>query len=276
MFKSQKIQLVVFIILLVIAVSELVYFFYYKPLISKSKLSPTPAPYITIAAFKQPDKVNDNGALSSITKIESGLKMDNIITQAEAQGKKFTSHLSILNGLDQALDCTAPEGKCFKIDNLKGAFWKANGDILFPIKYSGPFIVKLKFNGTNGAAGVSLTGNLGSTDELWYKNLFQIFFGIGNNGKRLYIDAKSNEPKSLILYDNTFDNKIDGIYVLYNEMGTAFLVTDLSYKEITYIDVNKATDNKFLNGIFPVNLFYVGYAVAPDSDLVVYDFSILN
>ena len=268
MTKSQKILRIVFIILLIIVVSELFYFFYYQPSVSQKIPLPTPIPSVSI-------KSSDIVGIPSITKIESGQQIENIITGAETQGQKFTSYISILNGLDQTQNCITKTGKCFKIDNLKENLWKLDIDNIFPIKISGPFIVRLNFNGTKGASGVSLSIRLGEGDKTWWKNLRQIFFAIGENGKHLYIDVNNNDPDPFIFYDNTFDKKIEGIYILFNETGTSFLVTDLSYKEITFIDLNKATDNKFSEGLFPDKQFYIGYMTAPLSDLVVYDFSIL-
>ncbi len=268
MFSSQKILWTVFIILFVVAASELFYIFYYQPSISQKIPLPTPIPSVSV-------KSNNIVGIPSIAKVESGQQIENILTEAKTQGRKFTSHISILNGLDQTQNCTAKTGKCFQLDNLKENSWKANADKDFPISISGSFIVRLNFNGTKGASGVDLTGRLGESDEMWWKNLNQIFFGIGEDGKRLYIDVKNNNSDPFILSDNTFDKKIDGIYILFNETGTSFLVTDLSYKEIAFIDLNKTTDNKFPEGLFPDKQFYIGYAIAPLSDLVVYDLSIL-
>lgn len=268
MFSSQKILWIVFIILFVVAVSELFYIFYYQPSISQKIPLPTPIPSVSV-------KSNNIVGIPSIAKVGSGQQIENIIIEAKTQGQKFTSYINILNGLDQTENCTSKTGKCFKLYNLEEKAWKANVDQIFPIKISGPFIVRLNFNGTKEKSGVNLTGRLGESDEMWWKNINQIFFGIGDNGKRLYIDAKNNNSTSFILYDNTFNKKIEGIYVLFNETGTSFLVTDLSYKEITFIDLNKTTDNKFPEGLFPDKQFYIGYAIAPLSDLVVYDFSIL-
>jgi hypothetical protein len=263
MSKSQKIQWIIFIILFIIAVSELFYFFYYKP--PANQQIPPPVPSVAVGI----------PSIIATTKIESGLQIENIITKAKTQGQKFTSYTAILKSLDQTTNYNTKIGKYFQLDNLKGDSWAASEDNISPIKISGPFIVRLNFNGTKEPSGIDLSGRLGGSDRIWWKNLIQIFFGVGNNGKQIYIDAKNNGSAPFPLYNNTFDNKIDGIYVLFNETGTSFLVTDLSYKEITFIDLNKATDNKFPEGLFPDKQFYIGYAVAPLSDLVVNDFSIL-
>lgn len=278
MLKSPKIQKAIFVILLIAVVSELIYLFYYKTPISQTISQniplPTPIPSISV---KSSTKTNYTVGISSIIKVESGQKLKNIITEAKTKGQEFTSDLSILNGLSQAENCTfdLETKKCFQLHNQEEKTWKTISDSDLPISISGPFIVKLNFNGTKGVAGIDLNGRPGGKNGNWWENLDQIFFGIGDDGKHFYIDAKNNGKDPFVLYDKIFDKKIDGVYVLFNETGTSFLVTDLSFNEITFIDLNKVTNNKFPEGLFPDKQFYIGYTIAPLSDLVVYDFSIL-
>lgn len=269
MFKSQKILLAILITLFIIVGTELFYLFYYQLFLSQKNQEP-----IKIIPTEE-IKSTDIAGVPSSSKIESSQKIKDLIKKAELEGRNFNSYLSILNGLDQKEECISNQVKCFQLHNQLTEWWLAKSDKDFPIKISGPFIVRLNFYGSKEPSGVSFDGKLSNNIYEWWSGLITVFFGVGEDGKRLYIDAKNNNKEPFVLYDKTFEKKIEGIYILFDEEGKNFLVTDLWFNEIASIDVNKITDNKFPQGLFPDKQFYIGYAVAPMSDLIVYDLSIL-
>lgn len=272
MFNSQKVLSTIFVILLIITVSELFYVFYYQPSISKKTPLPVSIPSVSV-------KSNNIVGLPNVSDekfaSQSGDQIKEIISEAQRKKHDFFSYTIFLKALMVGNKQCLTQKDCFISDN-EAEVWESDIDKDFPITISRPFIVRLNFSGDKGPSGISLNGRLSKSGEPWWKDIKNIFFGIGNDGKRLYIDAKNGEKKEpFFLYENIFAKKIEGIYVLFNNTGTSFLVTDLSYNKIVFIDLNKATNNKFPQGLFPYRQFYIGYSIAPLSDLVVYDLSIL-
>lgn len=272
MFDSQKILRVVFIALFIVTISELFYVFYYQPSISKKTPLPISIPSVSV---KSNNIVGLPFVSSEKSASQSGDQVKEIISEAQAKKHDFFSYTNFLKALMIGNKKCLTQKDCFILDNVAKE-WKKDVDKDFPITISGPFIARLNFSGDKGPSGISLYGRLSKSGEPWWKDIKNIFFGIGNGGKRLYIDAKNGEKKGpFFLYDNVFAKKIEGIYILFNKAGTSFLVTDLSYNKIVFIDLNKVTNNKFPQGLFPYRQFYISYSIAPLSDLVVYDFSIL-
>ena len=99
--------------------------------------------------------------------------------------------------------------------------------------------------------------------------------GIGGDGKELYFDVRTNGTAPTPLFDRVFDRKLEGIYLMFEESGKSFVVTDTEYNVITSINVNFFTKNSFPGGIFPDKQLFVGYGVAPGSNLIVNDVSVL-
>jgi len=287
MFNSQKFLKVVFVVLFVVFVSELFYIFYYQPSIAKKIPLPIPTPSVSVKTnnptqapvptvfVKSGNVVGSPFVFDEKSASQNGDQVKKIISEAQTKKHNFISFTNFLKAvMNDAKGCVGQEN-CFRSDNLEKEGWKNDTDKDFPITISGPFVVKINLFGEKGPSGISLNGRLSNSDKFWWQGIRNIFFGIGENGKRLYIDAKNNRPDPFFLYDNIFDKKIEGIYIMFNEKGTSFLVTDLQYNRIVFIDLNKATDNKFPEGLFPDKQFYISYAIAPLSDLSVYDFSIL-
>ncbi|MEK7522996.1 MAG: hypothetical protein AAB569_05415 [Patescibacteria group bacterium] len=272
MFNSQKVLSTIFVILFIITVSELFYVFYYQPSISKKTPLPIPIPSVSV---KSNNVVRLPFVSDKKSAFQSGDQVKEIISESQTKKHDFFSYTDLLKALMVGNKQCLTQKDCFILDNAAEG-WKGDIDKDFPITISRPFIARLNFSGDKGPSGISLYGRLSKSGRPWWQDIKNIFFGIGNDGKRLYIDAKNGEKKeAFFLYDNVFAKKIEGIYVLFNVTGTSFLVTDLSYNKIVFIDLNKATNNKFPQGIFPDKQFYIGYNIAPLSDLVVYDFSIL-
>lgn len=272
MFNSQKFLLMVFIFLFVIVFSELFYFFYYQPFIFKKTLP-------TAQDFSFSVKSNNAVGLPFIfdkkSASQNGDQVKEIVSVAKKNGRIFTSYTNFLKAVMVGNKNCLAEKKCFQLNNTTKKEWKNDTDKDFPITISGPFVMRLNYYGHKEPSGISIDMGIKKDDEYWWENVKNIFFGIGKDGRQLYIDAKNNSPDPLLIYENTFDKKIEGIYILFNEIGTSFLITDLSYNKIAFIDINEVTNNKFPDGLFPDKNFYIGYAIAPLSNLVVYDFSIL-
>ncbi|MCR4313615.1 MAG: hypothetical protein NUV58_05175 [Candidatus Roizmanbacteria bacterium] len=298
MFNSQKFLFTVFVVLFVVFISEIFYIFYYQPFIVKKTPLPAPTPTVSVKLNNLTPTPTVSVKLNNLTPTptvsvklnyivglsfvfdeklasQSGDQVKKIILEAQKKKRDFISYTNLLKAvMSDAKDCVAEEN-CFQSDNTEKEEWKSDTDKDFPISISGPFVVRLNFSGNKETSGVSLNGRLSKSDEFWWQGIKNIFIGTGDNGKRLYIDAKSNGPDPFLLFDQTFENKIEGIYVLFNEKGNLFLVTDLSYNKIAFIDLNEATNNKFPDELFPDKQLYIGYNIAPLSDLIIYDFSIL-
>jgi len=270
--KLVRIQWIIFIFVLILVIFELFYLFFYKPLISKKLLStvllPTTAPK-AINVVGIPFDLNERSAS------QNGDQIKEIIFEAQTKKRNFISYNSLLKAvMIDAKNCKITKN-CFQSQNTEKTEWKNDVDHDFPITISGSFLVKMNLSGNKMPSGINLTGRLATGNKFLWQGFKNIFFGVGNDGKRLYIDAKNSRPYSFLLFDQTFENKIEGIYILFNEKGTSFLVTDLSYNKITFIDLDKATDGKFPGGLFPDKQFYIGYVIAPLSDLTIYDLSVL-
>lgn len=263
---------VVLIIVFIITISELFYLFYYQPPISKKA---SPPKNISIVPVKPDKMVGLPFVFEKKLDFQNKSSVKEIILEAIKQKRDFVSYKNFLRAvMSDAKDCVG-EKYCFQLNNTVKEGWKNDIDNDFPVSISGSFVVKINISGGKDPSGISLNGRLSNINKLWWQGIKDIFIGTGDNGKRLYIDAKSNGPDPFLLFDQTFKNKIEGIYILFNEKGTLFLVTDLAYNKIVFIDLNKATNNKFPEGLFPDKQFYIGYNIAPLSDLKVYDFSIL-
>lgn len=287
MFNSQKILMAVFIVLFVISVSELFYVFYYQPSITKkvplltptptifvklNNLTPTPTVFIKSNYIVGLPFIFDEKLAS-----QSGDQVKKIILEAQKKKRDFISYTNLLKAVMVGNQNCLTEKDCFQLNNTAKEGWKNDIDKDFPMTISGPFVMRLNLLGSKEPSGISLFGRLSKEEgKFWWRGVTNIFFGIGEDGKRLHIDARSGEKDEVFsLYDNVFDQKIEGLYILFDEKGTIFFVTDLSYNKITTINLNKITNNKFLEGLFPDKQFYIGYNIAPLSDLKVYDFSIL-
>lgn len=271
MSSSQKVLWGVFVVLFVIAASELFYIFYYQPFISKK------VP-VSNSVSRVPVKLNNtNGSGSSFifSEASDGVQVKQFIYEVQVKKYDFISYTDFLKAVVADVQNCPSEKNCFQAVNPEEKVWRNNVDKDFPIQISGPFVVRLNFYGNKEPSGIMFYGRLAKDEEFWWKGINSIFFGIGDGGKRIHIDAKNNAQEPILLLDNAFDKKIDGVYILFNEQGTSFLVTDLLFNKIAFVDLNKTTGNKFPEGLFPDKQFYIGYMMPPSSDLVVYDFSIL-
>ncbi len=260
---------VIFLTILSLIVLELFYTFFYHPPVSK-KLDDGVA-FPTVAT----KKTNIVGIPSVLSALHGDEELKKIIANAQKKKKNFVSYGYFLKAIMIGNKSCIDEINCFFSSNISEKEWKSGLDKDFPITTSGPFIVKLNFNGDQGPSGVNLNGQVSKNNDIWWKGSSNIFLGIGNTGKRLYIDAKNNSAEPTLIFDKTFDEKLGGVYVMFDETGKYFLVTDLSYNKLVYIDLNKVTKDRFPDGLFPNKEFHIGYSIAPQSNLVIYDFSIL-
>ena len=286
MFNSQKFLLVLSTILFVVFASEIFYFFYYEPSIKKKVTVSAPTPTIFIRSSDsaltptiKPRARNIAGfSFNFDEKIasQSADQIKNIIDEARKQDSDFISYVGLLKAIvPNAKDCVGV-ANCLQLSNSEDENWRSEYDKDFPVTISGSsFIVKLGLVGNNKPSGIVLKGQISRNVTNWWEGTREIFIGSGEEGKRLYIDARINDPNAYVLYDEVFEKKLEGVYLFFNKKGTSFLMTDLSFNKITYIDLNQFTDNKFPDGLFPNGRFYIGYGTAPSSDLRINDFSIL-
>lgn len=252
MFRRRGISVSIFVLLFITVLIELVYLFFYSPnLRFNSKKIPFSSQIIEEADVIPSTILN----ISQVEQIVLDVKKNKISS---------TSYLNELNSLIES-----PAGSKFQLENKKNN-WVARSLHTQPSVYENLILIKLLFNSKNGPSGITLNGY--SPQESATEN---IFFGIGEDGKKLYIDAKTKSIAPTILYSRLLKKKLEGIYILFSKKGTSFLVTDLSFNKITYVDMKKITDKRFANGLFPRNYFYIGYALAPKSDLTVSEFSVL-
>jgi hypothetical protein len=272
MLKSQKTQWLIFISVLMLIILELFYTFFYHPPISKK--FPTGIPFPTVA-IKKANVVGISSVFNQTSVFQTGEQLRKMVSDAQKKNKNFISYGYFLKALMIGNKICPDEINCFFSSNISEKEWKSGLDKDFPITTSGPFIVKINFNGDQGPSGVNLNGQVSKNNGIWWKGSSNIFFGIGNEGKRLYIDAKNNSSEPTLIFDKVFDKKLGGIYVMFDEAGKYFLVTDLTYNKLVYVDLNEVTKDRFPDGLFPNKEFYVGYSIAPQSNLVIYDFSIL-
>lgn len=288
MLNSQKILWFVFIVLFVVAISEIFYIFYYKKPVPKAPSVSIPAPTLFVESNKPTQTPIPTVSIKSRNAVglpfifnekfasTSGEQVREFISEAKKKKLGFVSYTNFLKAvIGDSKNCNEQKN-CFQSDNfLENINWKSNTDKDFPISISGFFVVRLNISGNKGQAGILLTGRTSKNIDNYWEDLRETFIGVYDNGKRLYIDAKNSGPIPSLLFSKTFDKKIEGVYILFNETGTTLLVTDLAFNNIAFVDVNKNTDNKFPEGLFPDKQFYIGYGIAPLSDLKVYDFSIL-
>lgn len=222
---------------------------------------PTPIVKQKVTPAK-PVFVYDEGSASS-----DGSLVSKIVLNAEKNGYNFISKVSLLNSLAKINNPLIEDS--FQLDN-QGEKWSAYSDENFPVTFNELVLVKLRFDSKTGPSGITFGGY-----AFKEKERVEIFIGTGDDGKKLYIDAKNNSETPFILFDSNFEKKLDGIYVLFNKKGNSFLVTDLLFNRIINININEETDNKFPKGLFPNDQFYIGYSIAPQTNLVVSDLSIL-
>jgi len=286
MFNSQKFLLTVFAVLFVVFISEIFYIFYYQPSIEKKATVPAPTP----TTFVRPSSLILTPTIKPRTRYTAGFSFDfdekiasqsanqikNIIDEAKKQNIGFVSYVGLIKAIvPKAKDCVGVEN-CLQLSNPENENWRSDYDVDFPVTISGSaFIVKLGLVGNNKPSGVTLKGQISRNTINWWEGTREIFIGSGEEGKRLHIDTRINDPNAYVLYDETFEKKVEGIYLIFNKKGTAFLMTDLLFNKIVYIDLNQYTDNKFPDGLFPNGRFYIGYGTAPSSDLRINYFSIL-
>ncbi len=281
MFSSQKVLWVVFVVLFLTVASELFYIFYYQPFIAKKNTPSIFVPTISVKASAATAVVGLGNVVglpfifNEKSASNNGQQVEDFISEAKKTGRNFVSFNNFLKEVMKDTTNCNTQNNCFQSYNLEKEGWKNDTDADFPISISGPFLVKLNFYGSKDLAGVFLRGRTSKNKNVWWEGIIETFIGIGDGGRRLYADTKNNSKDPVILFDTTFDKKIEGVYILFNEKGTSFLVTDLAFNKIAYIEVNKITDNKFPEGLFPDKQSYIGYAIAPLSDLKIYDFLIL-
>lgn len=269
MFNSQNILKVVFVVLFVVFASEIFYFFYYQPSLTKKTPIPTvaPTPIPTV-----PVEINQSA-------FKSGNLVKEYILSAQAKKQDFVSYYDLLKKLMVGSNDKCLAKDCFELENTTDD-WISDSDTTFPVIVTSPFLMRLNIVGNKAISGINLSGRAAEKNqyELWWNDQNSLFVsvGVGSGGKQLYLGARINGSLSYELYSHTFDKFILGVYILFDQKGKYILITDLAYNRLAFIDVNKVTNNKFPDGLFPDNKLYIGYGVPPKSNLIIYDLSILS
>lgn len=295
MFKSQKFLIGLFAILFIVFTSELVYLFYYLPSKSRSNSQNNLQKIVIPTQSVEP---NNPSQQSFLFDDRSASISGDLVKQIIDESKKIklvpTSHLDILiaaanasNSLTGKKPTKILTENNFQLDNPRDN-WKAADDVSSPIIFPDAILMKVLFSSEASPSGIILSGN--SSKDAIKRN---IFFGIGENGKRLYVEVKTERPnqnvvfnktyvasdktyRTYVVLDKTFNKKLDGIYILFNKKGTSFLVTDLLYNRIININVKNQINSKLVaEGLFPRDLFYLGYVISPKSNLNISELSFL-
>lgn len=259
MFKSNRFLLYIFIVLLLVLLGETGYFFYYQ---LETKNKPSQAPIITPTV-----------TIESQDLIKGEADLVGLISRVESNKNLLINGIDYLEKENPSLQCSL-DPFCVEIDN-KESLWAQYDTRSHAININTPFLIKLLLKNKNGLAGISLNGRISlPTGPLW-KNVFNIFIGLKDNGTRLYLDAQNGTSETaFVLLDKEVTN-IALLNIFFSKSGKYILITDEQYQTLAYLDINQITNNQFPNGLFPDGKIYLGAGVAPDSYLALMSFSII-
>lgn len=263
MFNSQKILRIVFVVLFLILLAEVFYFFVYRPTNTKK------APTQVVLPTKPPEAPNNVN------------QVGDFIARAKAENQVFVSYYGALRKLMAGSTDKCALGTCFELANPSETDWISEVDRENAVSVSDPFVVRLHLSADGeNPAEISLSGRVANINqyEEWWRNPNIIFvsIGFGNKGKQMYIGARNKGSSPYSFYDHDFDKPVKDIYLLFDQGGKRIVIADPEYNVIADLDINKITSNKFPEGLFPDRKLYIGYGIAPKSNLVIYDLSILS
>ncbi len=257
MERTQKILLGTFIILLGFFVFELLYYLFPQAIPNVSQFIPrTPTSSPLIAESQEKEKL-----LSLIPKAKS------------ANWSNAVNAIDYLKKTPIEKKCSF-SSSCLILNNIGSTWWGDSSSSATLI--NSPFVVKVSLQNKDGLGGIVLYGRI-TEKPPWWKDIKSIFIGTSIEGKRLYSDSKNGtSEKPYLILDKFLNKPLNTLYIFFNQDGKNLIITDEAYETLAYLDVNRLTNNAFPNGLFPDKKLYVGFAVAPYTNALISDFSILS
>lgn len=261
MFTWERFFAGLFFFLLIITGLELGYVFYYLPNHPQTNLViPTPILLTTVT----PTPMTSYDEKSALV---DGSQIKKIINDMSKNKIGFVPHLDEINFLINPK--IASKQAEFQVTNSSN-YWQSQANDQSPTLFSNLILLKVVFGSKKGPAGIVLSGYNGPDIKT-----HNIFFGTGDNGQKLYVYVKDGSQTPKVICDVKLTNRIDGLYILFDRRGGAFLVTDLSFKKILNSSPKEGASTDIPNILFPNGYMNFGYSVGPNSDLSITDLSTL-
>jgi len=117
-------------------------------------------------------------------------------------------------------------------------------------------------------SGIVLNSASNPEGQVWWRPTISLLFGIGEGGKRVYLDARdgTNEDAHLLI-DRVLSKAYSSYTLLFTDQGKAISIIAGDNYQIATININRRTNNAFPYGLFPDKRFFVGYGIAPHAKL---------
>lgn len=264
MLRKSSIKVGFIFLLIVVTIGQISYLFYQK---------------LTEPEFPQTQKkirlTSPKANRSFDTKQGEKYLLNLIIQQTKQDWEDYTDGITILKSIEPDRTCYATTN-CFEVIN-KGNGWHSGINKTSPLSVAGPFMVRLAVQNQNDAAGIVFQDKPSPIfSNNWWRYINIIFIGLKDGGKGLYIDARDgSSPQAFVLVEKTLEKKVNMLNIFFDQAGQTILITDEEYKPIEYINLNKATNNRFPQGLFSEGKVYLGFGVAPESYLLITEFVIV-
>lgn len=247
-------QKIVLFLLLFLIIGEILYYFY----LSGGQLI-----------------VNDIFSMRWVNK--PTLNQDNVLDyfRKEKNSLIFTDLLKYLKP-DESEPCIFTSN-CFekRTDNLYVTYVNyENPFALSPLnKY---YVIRLDLkNYSENLSSVALLGKLSSNiANLYWEDISALLFGTGDNNHYLYVEALPGDDEMNLPILDEATNQRTSWYIIFDREGKNFIISDKYFDVVRVIDINEKTGGKFPNGVFPDGKLYFGHLIAPQSHLMITNFSI--
>lgn len=203
-------------------------------------------------------------------------------TQAEKTiiSKALYASTSYLNGLDLLNEVSTISGTCenikicLKLQN-NNSFWYGTDNRRSPIPISDNYFVKLSFDNNIKNASVDFIGKFADLSEIWWQGLLGMYIFPGFDTVNIVLrDGNSEDYTTLspVNLNRTEDDKFITLLMVIKNKGNNILFMDTRGNIIKELDLNKETNNRFPNGLFPANKFYIGAGLAPYGEMTIFEF----
>lgn len=194
-------------------------------------------------------------------------KPNSLSDRAKIISEGYFDGISNIRKVATMSGCTYNNLDCVEYTN-KTSSWESYVNYNDPIFLNDTYSIRVALKSDDGGAGLTLIGVPSLTDYQWWEGYKAIHIIPIYEKLALYIYDGSNEQGFELFNDEikTDEWGFQNVFLVFDNRGTKFTLTDSDRKIIKIFDVKQITQNA-TDEIFPKKMIYTGFAVGPSAKI---------